>query len=99
MKTLSLTLAGLLCAVTVQAAEPVSILLVGNSYTFGRVDPVMSYNAANVHDLTAATARSGQALPVPNTPSAAPTTARLPIASLRLHSHTERMLASPSRQA
>jgi len=35
-----------------------TILFVGNSYTFGRVDPVMSYNAANVHDLTA---------PVPNT--------------------------------
>jgi hypothetical protein len=34
-------------------AEPISILFVGNSYTFGRVDPVMSYNAANVHDLTA----------------------------------------------
>ncbi len=29
------------------------ILFVGNSYTFGRVDPVMSYNAAAVHDLTA----------------------------------------------
>src|SRR3982751_2232137 len=35
-------------------ADPVSILFVGNSYTFGRVDPVLSYNAANVHDLTAA---------------------------------------------
>jgi len=35
-------------------AAPVSILFVGNSYTFGRVDPVMSYNAGNVHDLTAA---------------------------------------------
>jgi hypothetical protein len=34
-------------------AEPVSVLFVGNSYTFGRVDPVMSYNAANVRDLTA----------------------------------------------
>lgn len=34
-------------------AAPVDILFVGNSYTFGRVDPVMSYNAANVHDLTA----------------------------------------------
>jgi len=34
-------------------AAPISILFVGNSYTFGRVDPVMSYNAANVHDLTA----------------------------------------------
>src|SRR5215475_6680581 len=30
-----------------------SILFVGNSYTFGRVDPVMSYNSANVRDLTA----------------------------------------------
>lgn len=35
-------------------AESVSVLFVGNSYTFGRVDPVMSYNAANVRDLTAA---------------------------------------------
>jgi hypothetical protein len=35
-------------------ADPISILFVGNSYTFGRVDPVLSYNAANVHDLTAA---------------------------------------------
>jgi hypothetical protein len=34
-------------------ADPIEILFVGNSYTFGRVDPVMSYNAANVHDLTA----------------------------------------------
>lgn len=41
-----------LIAAAAQAA-PVSILFVGNSYTFGRVDPVMSYNAANVHDLTA----------------------------------------------
>ena len=36
------------------SADPIKILFVGNSYTFGRVDPVMSYNAANVHDLTAA---------------------------------------------
>jgi len=35
-------------------ADPIAILFVGNSYTFGRVDPVMSYNNANVHDLTAA---------------------------------------------
>jgi len=34
------------------AADPVSVLFVGNSYTFGRVDPVMSYNAENVRDLT-----------------------------------------------
>ena len=33
-------------------ADPIAILFVGNSYTFGRVDPVMSYNSANVHDLT-----------------------------------------------
>lgn len=36
-------------------ADPISILFVGNSYTFGRVDPVMSYNTANVRDLTAPT--------------------------------------------
>ncbi|MBV8035574.1 PEP-CTERM sorting domain-containing protein [Roseateles sp.] len=35
------------------AADPVKILFIGNSYTFGRVDPVLSYNAAAVHDLTA----------------------------------------------
>jgi PEP-CTERM motif len=34
------------------AAAPVSILFVGNSYTFGRLDPVLTYNAANVRDLT-----------------------------------------------
>ena len=33
-------------------AAPTSILFVGNSYTFGRVDPVLTYNAANVRDLT-----------------------------------------------
>ena len=33
-------------------APPISVLFVGNSYTFGRVDPVLSYNAANVRDLT-----------------------------------------------
>lgn len=36
------------------AAETVKVLFVGNSYSFGRADPVMSYNAANVHDLTLA---------------------------------------------
>ena len=34
-------------------ADSIPILFVGNSYTFGRLDPVMSYNATNVHDLTA----------------------------------------------
>lgn len=33
-------------------AEPVKVLFVGNSYTFGRLDPVLTYNAANVRDLT-----------------------------------------------
>eukprot|EP01137_Pigoraptor_chileana_P031459 Opistho-2@19319 len=47
---LALVLGGL--GLVAQAA-PTSILFVGNSYTFGRVDPVMSYNAANVTDLTA----------------------------------------------
>ena len=39
---------------TPATAETISVLFVGNSYTFGRINPVMSYNAANVHDLTAA---------------------------------------------
>src|SRR6266550_1782153 len=33
-------------------AQPRTILFVGNSYTFGRVDPVMSYNVGNVDDMT-----------------------------------------------
>jgi hypothetical protein len=45
---------GLACGAAAMAADPIKILFVGNSYTFGRVDPVLSYNAANVHDLTAA---------------------------------------------
>lgn len=40
------------CAALPAAADPVSILFVGNSYTFGRLDPVLTYNAANVRDLT-----------------------------------------------
>lgn len=44
--SLSLTLTGAL------AGPTTSILFVGNSYTFGRLDPVLSYNAANVWDLT-----------------------------------------------
>ncbi len=42
-------------------AEPMQVLFVGNSYTFGRVDPVMSYNAANVRDLTAPMAAANPA--------------------------------------
>jgi hypothetical protein len=56
-----LFLAGVVCSAPV-LAEPVSILFVGNSYTFGRVDPVMSYNAANVDDMT----RPRPDLPDPN---------------------------------
>ncbi|MCU0897541.1 MAG: PEP-CTERM sorting domain-containing protein [Burkholderiales bacterium] len=41
----------LLAPAGVQAA-PISVLFVGNSYTFGRLDPVLTYNAANVRDLT-----------------------------------------------
>ncbi len=58
-KTSALTLlaAAALCASALpaqaQAGDPIKILFLGNSYTFGRVDPVMSYNALNVHDLTA----------------------------------------------
>jgi hypothetical protein len=50
-RLITLALVGLL-PLTAHAA-PIDVLFVGNSYTFGRVDPVMSYNAANVTDLTA----------------------------------------------
>jgi hypothetical protein len=51
----ALALAACLAATMPAAlAAPTSVLFVGNSYTFGRIDPVMSYNAAGVHDLTAA---------------------------------------------
>jgi hypothetical protein len=38
------------CTVDIAFARKL-VLFVGNSYTFGRVDPVMSYNTANVTDL------------------------------------------------
>jgi hypothetical protein len=47
----ALALAGMASAGSA-LADPIDILFLGNSYTFGRVDPVMSYNAANVNDLT-----------------------------------------------
>ncbi len=54
MQLSRIALAAVVAAFTQAAsAAPIEILFVGNSYTFGRVDPVMSYNAANVHDLTA----------------------------------------------
>ena len=49
-------------ATTPAQAAPQSILFVGNSYTFGRIDPVMSYNTASVDDLT----RPRPDLPGPN---------------------------------
>lgn len=51
-----------LAAATSAVAAPQSILFVGNSYTFGRVDPVMSYNNQNIDDLT----RPRPDLPHPN---------------------------------
>ena len=39
MKCLLVAVAGMFCSSAV-LAEPVAILFVGNSYTFGRVDPV-----------------------------------------------------------
>ncbi len=41
------------CIVTASFSQK-NILFVGNSYTFARVEPAMSFNAANVNDLTAA---------------------------------------------
>jgi len=49
--------------------------------------------------MVAATTMSGQPFPVPNTPSAASSTARLPSTSLRVQIHAERMFESPSRNA
>jgi len=46
------TLAAALALHGAALAEPTKILFVGNSYTFARVDPAMSYNAANVDDMT-----------------------------------------------
>jgi hypothetical protein len=39
-------------ATGIAAADPLKVLFVGNSYTFGRVDPVMSYRAGDVTDMT-----------------------------------------------
>lgn len=46
--------AALTSAPTPAAAEPMTVLFVGNSYTFGRVDPVMSYRTGDVNDMTQA---------------------------------------------
>jgi hypothetical protein len=50
------------CLAATAAAEPVKILFVGNSFTFARVDPAMSYNASQVDDMT----RPRSDLPAPN---------------------------------
>ena len=47
--------------------------------------------------MTAPTAKSGHPVPDAQTPLAPAITARLAMASLRVHSHTERMLLSPLR--
>ena len=47
-----LALSALALHSTMVSAAPTTILFVGNSYTFGRLDPVLTYNAANVRDLT-----------------------------------------------
>jgi hypothetical protein len=41
-------------ATTAATTTPVKILFVGNSYTYGRIAPVLQYNTANVQDLTKA---------------------------------------------
>ena len=58
---LAMLLAGV-AVCSASAAAPTTVLFVGNSYTFGRLDPVMSYNAANVEDMT----RPRPDLPDPN---------------------------------
>ncbi|MBN8506350.1 MAG: PEP-CTERM sorting domain-containing protein [Burkholderiales bacterium] len=40
------------CAGSAAADTPIKVLFVGNSFTFGRTDPVMSYNTGKVNDLT-----------------------------------------------
>src|SRR5512139_3562471 len=62
MKRLATALFASITASSAASAAPTTILFVGNSYTFGRVDPVMSYNAANVDDMT----RPRPDLPDPN---------------------------------
>ena len=51
-KTIALLGTLMLTSAFQAAAQPAKILFVGNSYTFGRVDPVMSYNAEKVDDMT-----------------------------------------------
>ena len=57
----------------------------------------VAYHAGRDRNKLEATAVSGQPVPVPDTPSAASSTARLPRTSLRVQIHAERMFASPAR--
>jgi hypothetical protein len=52
MRRLAAVLLAAMTSTSAAPAEPVAILFVGNSYTFGRLDPVESYNAGNVDDMT-----------------------------------------------
>jgi hypothetical protein len=69
VKSLVIAFAALAASSSALAAP--SILFVGNSYTFGRVDPVLSYNTANVDDMT----RPRPDLPPPNFTSTSGTNA------------------------
>src|SRR4029077_15265720 len=54
MKRFGAILVAAIAGTPLAHAAPVSVLFVGNSYTFARVAPALQYNAANVSDLTAA---------------------------------------------
>ena len=62
MRKLVTTVFASITASSAAFAAPTTILFVGNSYTFGRVDPVLSYNTGNVDDMT----RPRPADPEPN---------------------------------
>ena len=63
-RLLALAAAVAACVVpSLSSAAPISVLFVGNSYTFGRTDPVLSYNAANVRDLTKPQGAAGSGAP------------------------------------
>lgn len=64
-KTFPLALA-VLAGVGSAHAAPISVLFVGNSYTFGRVDPVLSYNADKVRDMTQPQGAPGSGAPFSN---------------------------------
>src|SRR4051794_11046646 len=77
------------------AAEAGCMVLPGR-YSAQACRRMCTEDVRNSPAINAATAKSGHAVAVLHTPSAAIITTTLPIASLREHSHTERTLASPS---